>query len=433
MERTIARSLLDWKDRRNRKPLLVMGARQVGKTWAMKEFGREHFKNMAYVSLDNNARMANVFGLDFDIGRILSALRIETGEAIHPQDTLLVLDEIQEVPQALSALKYFCENAPEYAVAAAGSLLGVALHEGTSFPVGKVDFLNMFPLTFSEFLTAIGEGDLAGLLEAGDYGLSNALSGKYADLLRRYYFVGGMPEAVQAYLDTDDLAQVRRVQRGLLRFYENDFSRHAPKGVVPRIRMVWDSIAMQLAKENRKFVYGAIRKGARAKDFEPAIQWLLDCGLLHRVSRVAKPGMPLVSYLDMAAFKLYLLDVGLLGARGDLDARVLLEGDRVFEEFKGSLTEQYAAQELAAREMGLYYCSTENSSGEVDLLVQRGRQIVPIEVKAQENLRAKSLSSYCAKYRPQTAVRTSLSNYREQDWMVNVPLYALAPFLESLI
>ncbi len=429
MERLLLEQLQKWKNKRNRKPLIIRGARQVGKTWIMKEFGKRCFENTVYINFDNNEHMKNVFELDYDIGRILSALRVESGKAFGAENTLLIFDEVQEVPKALAALKYFYEEAPEYAIVAAGSLLGVALHQGTSFPVGKVDFLNLYPLNYKEFLLAAGEKELVSLLESGDYGMVNAFSGKYIDLLRKYYYVGGMPEAVLAYIETDDLAEVRDVQKQLLLYYSNDFSKHAPKETVPRIQMVWDSIPMQLAKENKKFIYGALREGARAKEFEMAIQWLLDCGLIHKSRRIEKPGMPLISYLDMAAFKIYMLDVGLLAAKGDIAAVTLLEKNAIFTEFKGALTEQFVAQELAAAETELYYYSAPASGGEVDFVVQVEGKVIPVEVKAEENLQAKSLRALVTKYGLTDAVRTSMSNYREQDWMVNVPLFAVSEYL----
>ncbi|MCD7955533.1 MAG: ATP-binding protein [Lachnospiraceae bacterium] len=432
MERLLMEQLKKWKDKKNRKPLIIRGARQVGKTWLMREFGKRYFAHTVYISFDNNERMRNVFAMDFDIQRIISALKVESRQKIVPEETLLIFDEIQEVPKALTCLKYFYENAPEYAIIAAGSLLGVALHEGTSFPVGKVDFMNLYPLNFKEFLMASGEDELAIWLDQADYQLVNAFADKYANLLRRYYYVGGMPEAVNTYLETDDLYEVRNVQKELLVYYANDFSKHAPLETVPRIQMVWNSIPMQLTKENKKFVYGQVREGARAKDFELAIQWLTDCGLVLKGFRVSKPGMPLIAYLEMDVFKLYFLDVGLLSALCQLDARTLLEGNRVFTEFKGALTEQFAAQELSADEISLYYYSTQNSSGEIDFIVQKSGYIIPLEIKAEENLQAKSLKNYCQKYKPEIAVRSSMSNYREQEWMVNVPLYALAAYLRRV-
>lgn len=396
----------------------------------MKEFGKRYFEHVVYIGFDNNPRMKNVFEMDYDMERIISALQIEAGQKIDPANTLLIFDEVQEVPKALTALKYFYENAPEYAIVTAGSLLGVALHEGTSFPVGKVEFLKLYPLNFREFLLAVGEAGLAELLVAKDFEMINTFSSKYEELLKRYYYIGGMPEAVMTYLDTGDFYEVRNVQRQLLEYYANDFSKHAPTGTVPRIQMVWSSIPMQLSKENKKFVYGIVREGARAKDFELAIQWLLDCGLVHKAYRVKKPGMPLISYMEMNVFKLYFLDVGLLSALCNMDARTLLEGNHVFTEFKGALTEQFVAQELVVSDTELYYYATPNSSGKVDFVVQQNGCIIPVEVKAEENLQAKSLRSYCEKYKPEMAVRSSMAGYRKEEWMTNVPLYALTEYLK---
>ena len=423
--------LVIWKNKKRRKPLIIHGARQVGKTWLMKEFGKRYFKKTIYISFDNNVRMKNVFDMDYDTDRILSAIRIEAGEAFTSKDTLLIFDEIQEVPRALTSLKYFCENASEYYIIAAGSLLGMALHEGTSFPVGKVDFLNLYPMNFREFLLAAGEKQLADLLVIRDYELINSFSAKYTDLLRKYYYVGGMPEAVRCYFEEDDVMAVREIQKELLLYYENDFSKHAPKEQIPRIRMVWNSIPAQLAKENRKFIYGIVREGSRAKDYESAIQWLSDYGLILKSCRITKPGMPLIAYMEQNSFKVFMLDVGLLAAKSNLSARILLEGNRIFEEFKGALTEQFVAQQLHSQNIELYYYSTENSSGEIDFVIQRDQYCIPVEVKAEENLRARSLRAYCDKYRPEIAVRSSMSNYREQDWMVNVPLYSLAEFIAA--
>lgn len=429
MERMILEDLKRWKQKKNRKPLIIQGARQVGKTWIMKEFGRQCFEQVVYISFDNNEQLKNIFELDYSIPRIISALKIVSGKQIHAENTLLIFDEIQEAPKALTALKYFQENAPEYAIVAAGSLLGVALHQGTSFPVGKVDFLHLYPMNFREFLMAIGESDLADLIKNQDLEMISAFHPKFTDLLRHYYYVGGMPEAVQAYVDTDDLQEVRSIQKSLLLYYKNDFSKHALTDTVPRIQMVWESIPKQLSKENKKFVYGVLRKGARAKEFELAIQWLQDCGLIHKSIRIDKPAMPLISYEDMSAFKIYMLDVGLLGARGDLDAKTILNGNEIFCEFKGSMTEQFVAQELKSYNMDLYYYSAENSRGEVDFIVQRNGHIVPIEVKAEENLQAKSLKALVTKYNLNDAIRSSMTNYKHQDWVTNVPLYILAEYL----
>ena len=429
MERLLFEDLLKWKEKKNRKPLIIQGARQVGKTWIMKEFGKRYFQNVVYINFDNNPRMQQIFEEDFDMKRIISALKIEHGKNFVAEDTLLIFDEIQEVPKALSCLKYFYEEASEYAIIAAGSLLGIALHQGTSFPVGKVDFLHLYPLNFEEFLMAVGEEPLARLLRGKDEQLINAFSGKYTDWLKKYYYVGGMPEAVQCFAEQDDYFEVREIQKNLIRYYEEDFSKHAQKEIVPRIHMVWNSIPTQLAKENRKFIYGIIREGARAKDFEVAIQWLLDCGLIHKSYRISKPDLPLKAYVEMNSFKMFLSDVGLLTAMGDLPAKVLLEGNRIFEEFKGALTEQFVAQELVFYGKPLYYYSTENASGEIDFMIQQSTYCIPIEVKAEENLRAKSLRAFCDKYHPEIAIRSSMSNFREQEWMKNVPLYALSRYI----
>lgn len=432
MERNLFIKLEQWKNKKKRKPLIIQGARQVGKTWIMKEFGKRFFKNTIYINFDNNETMKNVFEIDFDISRIVSSIKIEYGKSFDPEDTLIIFDEIQEAPKALASLKYFYENAPGYAIMAAGSLLGVALHKGTSFPVGKVDFMHLYPLNFYEFVCAMGENQLAGLLESGDYEMINAFSPKYTELLKKYYYIGGMPEVVQTFIDTDDFYEVRDVQKNLLKYYEEDFSKHAPKEVVPRIMMVWNSIPSQLAKENRKFIYGCMREGARAKDFELAIQWLEDAGLIIRSYRITKPDIPLIAYMEMNSFKMFTLDVGLLGAKANIHAKVLLDGCRIFEEFKGALTEQFVAQQLKASDRELYYYSTENSSGEIDFVIQQEMRCVPIEVKAEENLRARSLRAFCDKYKPEIAVRSSMSNYREQDWMVNVPLYVLDKYLDKM-
>ena len=431
MERYAMKQLEEWYNRKNRKPLILKGARQVGKTWLMKEFGRSHFKYTAYVNFDNNKNMANVFDGDYNIDRILLAINIETGVKIHPQETLIIFDEIQENPKAIASLKYFCEDAPEYAVIAAGSLLGVAIHKGVSFPVGKVDTLDLNPLSFREFLQAIGEEGLVRLIDEMNISLIESFREKYIDWLKKYYYIGGMPEVVSSFVAERDFTEVRRLQKRIIEMYEADFSKHTTANELPRIRMVWNSIPMQLAKENKKFFFGKIKEGARAKDFEIAIEWLLDCGLIKKVYNVSKPTMPLKAYTEFSAFKLYLLDVGLLAAMSELDAKSILDGNAIFIEFKGALTEQYVLQQLVANtEYTPYYFTETKSEGEIDFLIQKGTNIVPIEVKAEENLKAKSLRVYCDKFKPQMAIRTSMSNYREQDWMVNVPLYILDKYLE---
>lgn len=431
MERFLMKKMEIWLKKERRKPLIIYGARQVGKTWLMKEFGKRYFSNTIYINFENNPRMKRSFSQDFDLKRIIEDLKVESGRNFSAEDTLLIFDEVQEVPEALTCLKYFCENAPEYHIVAAGSLLGIALHAGTSFPVGKVDILRLYPLSFREFLLAVGEERLCEALTDCKFDTWQVFSDRYITYLRSYYFVGGMPEAVSQYLADGDHDAVREIQRNILQYYETDFSKHAPKEVIPRIRMVWDSLPAQLAKENKKFIYGIIREGARAKDYELAIEWLKDYGLIYKSYRVKKPGLPLSAYMEQSVFKMFMLDVGLLAAKSRLSKKVLLEGSRIFEEFKGGLTESFIAQELMVSGEELYYYSTENSSGEIDFVLQSETGIVPLEVKAEENLRARSLRAFCDKYKPESAIRSSMSDFREQDWMTNVPLYALAAYWEK--
>ncbi|WP_373767083.1 ATP-binding protein [Glaesserella sp.] len=426
MKRDILDKLIQWKTKSNRKPLIIQGARQVGKTWAMKHFGEHSFEQVAYINFDNNPRMKTLFSGDYDINRLILGLKIESGVDIQADNTLLIFDEIQEVPQALSSLKYFYENAPHFYIVAAGSLLGVSLHHQVSFPVGKVDFLPLYPMNFHEFLTALDKKELVQLLEMQDWALITAMKSSYIDLLRQYYFVGGMPEVVKTFVETQNLNDVRQVQRNLLMAYEQDFSKHIHDGqTVQRVRALWNSIPEQLAKENKKFVYSQLQKGARSKDYEIALQWLKDSGLVHAVPRVKKPHLPLSAYQDNA-FKLFGLDVGLLAAQSYLDATTLLEGNRIFTEFKGALTEQYVLQQLiATQENPVFYWATEKGTAEVDFVLQRRQAVIPIEVKAEENLKAKSLKVYVEQFQPEQAFRFSMADYREQDWLVNVPLYGL--------
>ncbi|MCQ9328826.1 ATP-binding protein [Pelistega suis] len=425
MQRTILDKLTQWKSKSNRKPLIIQGARQVGKTWAMKHFGEQTFEQVAYINFDNNPRMKALFAGDYDINRLMLGLKIESGVDIQADNTLIIFDEIQEVPQALTSLKYFYENAPQFYIVAAGSLLGVSLHHQVSFPVGKVDFLPLYPMTFQEFLLALGKKDWVQLLEMQDWNLITAMKTSYIDLLRQYYFVGGMPEAINVFVETQNLDEVRQVQSNLLMAYEQDFSKHISDGqTVQRVRSIWHSIPEQLAKENKKFMYSQMQKGARSRDYEIALQWLKDSGLVYAVARVKKPHLPLSAYQD-SAFKLYGLDVGLLAAQSHLDASTLLEGNRIFTEFKGALTEQYVLQQLvASQENTVYYWATEKGTAEVDFVLQRKQEVIPIEVKAEENLKAKSLKVYVDQYLPEQAIRLSMADYREQDWLVNVPLYS---------
>lgn len=424
MEREAMKQLELWKCDPNRKPLVLRGARQVGKTWLMKEFGRCCYQHCAYISMDENERMQEVFREAFDIRRIVEMLEIEVGFKISPENTLIIFDEVQEVPRALKSLKYFQELAPQYHIIAAGSLLGIALHEGTSFPVGKVDFCDLYPLTFREFLLACQEQKLVELLDQNDMKMMQVFRTKYVDYLKYYYYIGGMPEAVLEYITSRDLKRVRNVQNRLLYAYENDLSKHAPKELVTRIRMLWNSIPTQLAKENKKFIYGLVRTGARAREYEVAITWLVDVGLAYKINRVKKPDFPLRAYQDFSAFKLFVLDIGLLGAMSRLNVKMILEGNRLFEEFKGALTEQYVLQQLIVYPQNdIFYWSAENATAELDFLIQTDESIVPIEVKAEENLQSKSLKVFTQKYGIKDAVRVSMSGYREQDWLVNIPLY----------
>lgn len=426
MYRSAINALLQWKNKDNRKPLIIMGARQVGKTWLMKEFGRTNYDKVAYISFYNNKRMDEVFQNDFDVKRIIMNLNIEAGVTITPGDTLIILDEIQDSPKVLESLKYFCEEAPQYHVVAAGSLLGVTIHEGVSYPVGKVDLLDLYPLNFREFLYAMEEQGLADALETKDYTLIDNFSDKYLFWLKNYYYTGGMPAVVDAFRMHRDYAEVRQIQNDIVRQYEGNFGKHIDTHTLPRIRLVWDSVPMQLAKENRKFFFGQIKKGARSSEYELAIQWLVDCGLVYKVNRVNEPNMPLKAYKSMNAYKLFLLDVGLLGALSELEAESILDGNDIFVEFKGALTEQYVLQQLISdTRYTPYYFGTEKATFEQDFLVQRGKDIVPIEVKAGDNIRSQSLKAYCDKYHPNKAVRFSTLKYIDQGWMENIPLYAV--------
>ena len=426
MERKAIKQLEDWKRREDRKPLIITGARQVGKTWLMKEFGAANYKQVAYVNFESNQQMRSLFEADFSIDRILLAIEAVTGVKPQAEDTLIIFDEIQEAPKGLTVLKYFCENAPQYHLMAAGSLLGIALHQGTSFPVGKVDFVDMYPMTFREFLQALNEEKLLKLLDNKDWQLISMFKAQLINLLRQYYYVGGMPEVVLSYINTHDLNRVRVLQKAILNAYEQDFSKHAPASEVPRIRMVWNSIPSQLAKENKKFIYGLMKEGARAREFEQAISWLVDCGLVYKIHRIKKAAMPLKIYEDLSVFKLYMLDCGLLGALVEAPAADMLVDNSIFSEFKGMFTEQYVLQQLiVCPEVSVYYWSSERSDGELDFVCQLPDKISPIEVKAEENLHAKSLRSFISRYPDLKGIRFSMSDYREESWMTNVPLYAL--------
>lgn len=426
MERSIITQLKAWKQSPLRKPLILAGARQVGKTYILREFGKREYENVAYINCDNNPAVAGLFAEDYDMKRVLLVIGALTGQTITPGRTLIILDEIQELPRGLSALKYFCEQAPEYHVAVAGSLLGVAMHRGESAPVGKADIIRMGPMSFVEYLMARGETQLTQILLSRDWPTIAMLHVRLTKLLREYYFVGGMPEAVSTFLKTNDANEVRRVQNDILYLYRSDMSKHVSADEATRISMVWQSIPSQLARENKKFVYGAVRKGARAKDFETAIQWLMDAGLIYKVPRVREVGMPLKFYEDLNAFKIFMLDVGLLGALSEMAPALMLMSNNVMTESKGAFTENYVLCQLKALpDIATYYYSREDSRMEVDFVAQHQGRIIPIEVKAEENLRSKSLRAFMDRHEDLHAVRFSMSPYREQGWMTNYPLYAV--------
>lgn len=426
MERFLMDDLVGWKNSARRKPLVLNGARQVGKTWLLMEFGARHFESVAYVNLDNNLGLASQFDVGYDLPRILLMIQAESGQRVIPGKTLVVLDEVQKCPKALTSLKYFCENAPELAVAAAGSLLGITFHEGTGYPVGKVDMLDLHPLSFREFLDATGNPMLREVVDSGDKQLLGSLAAKFRELLKQYYFVGGMPEVVATFVESADLSAVRAVQEGVLFGYERDISKHLGAAGAERALSAWRSLPAHLGQENKKFVFGHIGEGARARDYRSAITWLTQAGIATRVPRVSKPGVPLSAYADESAFKLFSLDVGLLCALSRLDASSIVDGNALFTELRGALTEQYVCQQLVSDcNLSPCYWSAENSRGEVDFLVQRGGRVYPIEVKAEENLRSKSLRAFSGRYPGTVPRRFSLSGFCDQGWMRNVPLYAI--------
>ena len=408
------KNLIKWRERSDRKPLILLGARQVGKTYILKEFGRRYYEQTAYINCDDNEMVKDLFLPDYDIRRILLAISSITNVSIKPGKTLIILDEIQELKRGLNALKYF--------------LLGITLHQGESYPVGKVNTLNIQPMTYEEFLMAKGQKQMYEMLKNRQWDVVASMRSLYIQSLREYYFTGGMPEAVKKHLETNDTVQVREIQKEILLAYDKDISKHAPTNEAVRINQVWKSIPAQLAKENRKFVYGAVRKGARAKDFEIAIQWLLDAGLVYKIDRVSKPGMPLGCYADFSSFKLYMLDCGLLGAMNDMPPSLMLLPNKM-KESKGSFTENFVCSQLHnCRNLSVFYYSKENSTQEVDFVVQHDADIVAVEVKSEENLQSKSLKAFPNENPEVSCLRTSMADYREEDWVVNVPLYAIKSY-----
>ncbi len=429
MERTAYKYLLNWKNNPNRKPLIIKGARQVGKTWLMKHFGQNEYKNIVYINFEDKKQLKELFTNDFNIERILMAFSVETGINPEPENSLIILDEIQEAERGITSLKYFQEQAPEYHVIAAGSYLGISLHQNNSFPVGKVDFLNLYPLSFNEFILANNENKLLELLENKEWDLIKMFKTKYIDLLKSYYFTGGMPEIVEHFIHHKNFEEVRKLQKNILLSYEHDFSKHAPVKIIPRIKMIWNSIPAQLSKENKKFIFGVLKKGARSKDFELALQWLVDSGLIKKVYRITKPNLPINAYSDNNAFKVFMLDVGLLGALSGLDSHTILQRNKIFSEFKGAIAEQFVSQQFNVD--NLYYWSAERSDGEVDFIMQKDNKIIPIEVKAEENLKAKSLKYFCEKYKIENAIRTSMSDFRQETWLTNIPLYTIDAYFNT--
>ncbi len=424
MKRILYQSLLKWKESKDRKPLIIKGARQVGKTWLMQHFGKNEYKNFVYVNFEASKHLQGIFESNFDTDRILQAVQIETGSSISADDTLLIFDEIQEAKGGVTALKYFHEEKPSYHIVAAGSYLGINIHSQYSFPVGKVQFLDLFPMNFIEFLWATGNDGLVNIIKQKDMNALQIFKTKLTGILKKYYVVGGMPEVVKNFVESENLLKVRQIQADILQAYEYDFGKHVPARQIPRIKMIWDFIPVQLSKENKKFIFGLLKKGARAKEFETALTWLEESGLIRKIYRIKKPGFPIRSYADSSAFKIFFVDIGLLGALSDLDPKIILQGDTIFKEFKGALTEQYVFQQLNPCFL-LYYWSSERSDGEIDFIIQKQQKIIPIEVKAEENLKAKSLKSFCKKYEITNAFRFSLSDYRVEEWMENIPLYAI--------
>lgn len=429
MKRKAYNNLLAWKNDPTRKPLIIQGARQVGKTYLMKQFGAEEFRHVAYFNFESQPTLAKVFEYDLSPKVIINSLKLLSDAVIEPENTLLIFDEIQACPKALTALKYFKEDAPNYHILAAGSLLGVALHRGVSFPVGKVDFLQLNPFDFIEFLQVTNNEKWAELILSCNWELQHPVADRIFELLKKYLLVGGMPEVAVHFGKNGDLEQARTIQLSILQAYENDFSKHAPIEQLPRIRMVWQSIVGQLAKENSKFIYSVLRKGTRAKDFELAIEWLKDAGLVYKATRVSKSAWPIEAYAMWDDFKLYIHDCGLLAAMAQLPPKIVLEDNRLFTEFKGILSEQYAAQELQSQHLPLYYWRPSNAEAEIDFLIPLNGEIIPLEIKSSENVRSRSLSVYAKTYEPKVCVRASLRPYRHQEWMENIPLYSLGAWL----
>lgn len=426
MQRYALKHLIDWKNKKNHKPLVIQGARQVGKTWLMQEFGKKYYEQVAYINFDVDVKSREIFDVDYDTERLIMDIGLATKTKINAENTLIIFDEIQECPRALTSLKYFRENAPQYDIIVAGSLLGVACHEGTGFPVGKVSFMNLFPLSFEEFLLAMREERFVELLNKKDFKTIKLFNNKYEKLIKQYCYVGGMPEIVQDFVENKDFESVRNLQKEILSAYEEDFTKHIPTNTVAKIRLLWKSIPAQLSKENKKFIYGAAKEGARARDFEAALSWLINSGLVYRVNKITKPDLPITAYEDFNSFKLFVLDVGLLGAMTDLQANTIIDGNRIFEEFKGAIAEQYVLQQFKTiKDLPVFYWSNETSRAEIDFVIQIKSDVVPVEVKAERNLQAKSLKVYMEKFKPNYAIRTSMADYKKTDNLIDLPLYVI--------
>lgn len=434
MQRTAILKLKEWKESKNHKPIIIEGARQVGKTWLMKEFGKQYYEQVVYLHFDNNQKLTALFENDYEIPRLIEAFEILSGIKINPDNTLIIFDEIQECPRALTSLKYFYENAPEYDIIAAGSLLGLMHHEGTGFPVGKVSFLNLYPMNFFEFARALGEEKLIELIEKKDFQMISVFKNDFEKLVKMYCYIGGMPEVVQNFVDNRNYKKVREIQKNILASYENDFSKHVSSNTVEKIRMLWRAIPSQLAKENKKFIYNVIKTGARAKEYELALLWLKDAGLVYQVNRIKKPDLPLIAYQDLDAFKLFIVDVGLLSALTNLDVKTILEKTQIFEEFKGAIAEQYVYQQLkSVDDIPIFYWSNDSSRSEIDFVIQHGEYVVPVEVRAVKNLKAKSLNNFIQEYKSKKSVRTSLADYKLNDNnLYDIPLYAISNIEEII-
>ena len=434
MERLLFQELIAWKEKTNRKPLILKGVRQCGKTYLLKTFGRQCYADTAYFNFEETESLKTLFETDYDVNRILFELGLTLGRTIQRETTLIIFDEIQECGRAITALKYFCENAPEYHIVCAGSLLGIALKKQPSFPVGKVDFLTLYPMSYAEFLLANGETQLAGYLAAFKRGekISEPVANKLATYLKQYYVTGGMPEVVQMWCETHDIEKTEKVQQMILDSYQFDFSKHAPVKDFPKILAIWQSIPEQLARDNSKFIFGHVRKGWRAKDLEDALVWLEGAGLVYKVCRIEKPFIPMSAYADPTVFKLYLCDVGLLRKLSKLPYEVILESSALYTEFKGAMTENFVLCELLKSSENTPYYWTSGNSAEVDFVIQCGTQIVPIEVKSERNVKAKSLAEYRKKYEPVYAVKTSMRSETNGIGVLNIPLYLIGR-LQALI